>query len=137
IFAQGMPMRIGSTEREAHWLLNLVVLPEARRHGIATALHRRARRETAITMAIDVSAPAQRVSQRAGGNDAGVAPLYLRPLTATRALSARFGRLGALTGAASWFPLRALEAFSRWQLRRAGVSLQPIARFDEQADRIW
>ena len=127
--------RVGAARRSALWILDLVVDPAARQHGIGPALTEAASTSD-LSLAIEVSANAYKVFRRLGWADLGDVPLHVRPLTQAffKARPSWALREAAPVAAAA---MRCAEGAWRPVVRAAGLELVQAAGFDERSDEAW
>lgn len=130
-------LKNGPREETAHWITNLVVDPASQKRGIGTALHRACVAETGLALALDVTAPAERLMRREGACDLGTVPLYVRPLDVDAFCARRFALAGAVVAPLASRILGVLDRRAARLLRRDAIALVEMDRFSETADKVW
>jgi hypothetical protein len=129
-------IRIGESERTLAWALDLMVSPAHRMRGVGSVLPAFALHDVDAAGGTEVSEAAQKSFARAGWSHHGTLPLWMLPVDPVRVLRARGAGLPArLVGIPARWAVSALRLGAR--ARSAGMSLLPLAAFDERADAIW
>lgn len=131
-------LHVNGVERPAVWALDLMVSPKLRTRGIGPVLDNVAFEKEEIILGIEVSQAARSNYLRAGWVDAGIVPLYTRPLLA-RATLERFSGidLGGPLGAVADVSVRAADAILGKVSQISGLRCEEVGAFDERAARLW
>ena len=131
-------LHVGSHERRAAWVIDLMVDDAWRLRGVGPALMASQLEGRTIVAGLNLSDKGFANHIRAGWTDLGICPVYLRPLDLGRAV--RMGSVPALVDRVAPVAgpvLRAADRAAVSALRAAGARLVPVDRFDERVDDVW
>ncbi len=130
-------LKIGEQERDALWLLDLMVSPKFRMRGVGVLLTQMACETADVALGLEVSDDARKALLRDGWLDLGSVPLYVRPLDLHAVLRQR-GRSGiwAGLGRAGNIGLNLFDTFACTN-RLSGLRMDEVSCFDARADQVW
>ncbi len=131
-------LKIGSTIRDALWMMDLMVEPQWRMRGIGAVLADVASHETDVAMTMEISAAARQAFQRAGWSDLGTVPLYMRPLCVTPILQTYAHRhVATIAGHVGTGVYRIEEAVGHMSVVLSGLKIEEVTRFDQRVNTLW
>ena len=128
-------VRAGDVERDLAWALDLMISPEQRMRGAGAVLPKAARDASDMLGGTEVSEAARKAFARAGWQDHGSLPRWVRPVRGAFVRARSDVPLARLLGRGLGAGARALSAIR--VARSRGRRLVSIAAFDDRADRVW
>jgi GNAT superfamily N-acetyltransferase len=138
---QGMlpvAVKIGSATYRGGWVIDLAVSQAFQLKGVGAMLNEIAFKEAELSLGFEVSKAARRSFLRAGWQDLGTVPLWVRPLEASAVVRGREEDIPLRVAArATSVLLRAHEWLASLAVLLLRTELVQVQRFDERADRIW
>ena len=130
-------LKVGEKQLRAAWGIDLMVHPQWRLKGVAPALSAAYEKSADILLGLGLSDGAHRAYARSGWTDMGMLPLFVRPLN-PQACGPALQSGGWLARLAPRSVVKgSAHVIGRFASAVTGVSLEPVAAFDEQVDRVW
>lgn len=131
-------VRIDGDDVRAMWGTDLFVDPRHKLRGVGPVLVEEGTATVPLTVGIEVSDEASQAFTRAGWDELGEVPLYVRPLRLAEAASGdNFRKLPGWALRLADPVWRCVDRVAAALRRRRGVRLEPIEHFDQRADAIW
>lgn len=130
-------LQVGEREYRAAWLIDWMIRREWRLKGVAAALYGAVTAGNEIVLGLGVDDAAYNTVRRAGWSDVGSLSEFLRPLD-PRALARRRSSSPPMAMLIPrWLASGSARLAGRLARLRSGVSIAPVASFDERADSVW
>lgn len=130
-------LKVGESEHPAAWLIDWMVRPDWRLKGVAPALIAAYVNSTEIAFGLSLEELSYRTVRRSGWQDVGKMSLFVKALDPQACakvlnLSPVLAKLAprVLVGGSAYLIGRIAGAVS-------GLSIEPIAAFDERVDGVW
>lgn len=130
-------LKVGSAEQRAAWLVDWMIHPDWRLRGVSIALLNANSASNELMMGLGLEDVAYKTVAKAGWTDVGRLSLFVRPLDVHAC--ARIVGLPALVSMVAPRVLVGASARLAGRVARSlsGISMTPIAAFDERVDAIW